>query len=51
MKKNYLIAGGAGYVGSVLTNRLASLGHNVTVLDTMWFGNNLKNNSKIKIIK
>jgi nucleoside-diphosphate-sugar epimerase len=51
MKKNYLITGGAGYVGSVLTNRLASLGHNVAVLDTMWFGNNLKKNSKIEIIK
>lgn len=51
MKKNYLITGGAGYVGSVLTNRLASLGHNITVLDTMWFGNNLENNNKIKVIK
>jgi nucleoside-diphosphate-sugar epimerase len=51
MKKNYLITGGAGYVGSVLTNRLASLGHNLTIVDTMWFGNNLKNDSKVKIIK
>lgn len=36
-----LVAGGAGYVGSVLVPKLIELGHEVTVLDLMWFGNHL----------
>ena len=36
-----LIAGGAGYIGSVLAPALAELGHEVTVVDLMWFGNHL----------
>lgn len=32
-----LVTGGAGYIGSVLTNSLAKLGHNVTVLDNFFF--------------
>jgi nucleoside-diphosphate-sugar epimerase len=51
MKKNFLVTGGAGYVGSVLVNDLVNNGHAVTVIDTMWFGNNLPSNNKIKIIK
>jgi nucleoside-diphosphate-sugar epimerase len=50
MKKNFLITGGAGYVGSLLTNFLANKGHNVTVVDTLWFGNNLKSSKRVKII-
>jgi nucleoside-diphosphate-sugar epimerase len=36
-----LIAGGAGYIGSVLVPKLLSLGHQVDVLDLFWFGNHL----------
>jgi nucleoside-diphosphate-sugar epimerase len=36
-----LIAGGAGYVGSVLVPELQKLGHVVDVVDLLWFGNNL----------
>ena len=35
------ITGGAGYVGSVLTPYLMSLGYNVTVIDTFWYGDHL----------
>ena len=33
-----LITGGAGYLGSILTPHLLSLGHQVTVLDTLIYG-------------
>ena len=36
-----LIAGGAGYIGSVLTPLLQSEGYQVEVMDLMWFGNHL----------
>jgi nucleoside-diphosphate-sugar epimerase len=36
-----LIAGGAGYIGSVLVPELISLDHKVDVLDLFWFGNHL----------
>jgi nucleoside-diphosphate-sugar epimerase len=33
-----LITGGAGYLGSILTPHLLSLGHQVTVVDTLMYG-------------
>ena len=39
---NILVTGGCGYTGTLLTNDLVELGHNVTVVDTQWFGNHLK---------
>ncbi len=36
-----LIAGGAGYIGSVLVPKLLGMGYVVDVLDLFWFGNHL----------
>ena len=36
-----LIAGGAGYIGSVLIPKLLERGYEVDVIDLFWFGNNL----------
>jgi nucleoside-diphosphate-sugar epimerase len=36
-----LIAGGAGYIGSVLIPKLLERGYNVDVVDLFWFGNHL----------
>ena len=51
--KNILITGGAGYCGSIIVPLLLSKGHNVTVNDMMFFGNNHlpKENRNLKIIK
>lgn len=42
-----LIAGGAGYIGSVLIPKLIDRGYEVEVVDLLWFGNNLPANVKI----
>ena len=48
---NILITGGCGYTGTILTNDLISLGHNITVIDTQWFGNFLVAKKNLKILK
>lgn len=40
-KKNIIIGGGAGYIGSALVPVLLKEGHKVTVVDLLWFGNYL----------
>ena len=44
-----LVAGGAGYVGSRLVPALLKDGHEITVVDILWFGNALP--KKVKVIK
>jgi len=49
---NILILGGGGYVGTPLTEKLLKNKKNkITVVDTFWFGNFLKKNKRLKIIK
>ena len=37
--KKILVAGGAGYVGHMLTPQLLAAGYAVVVYDMMWYGN------------
>ena len=48
---NILITGGCGYTGTILTNDLVKIGHNVTVVDTQWFGNHLYKKKILKLLK
>ena len=48
---NFLITGGCGYIGSQLTQCLLSKKNKVTIVDNCWFGNSLKKNKMLKIIK
>jgi nucleoside-diphosphate-sugar epimerase len=38
-QRSILVIGGAGYIGSVLTRELLAVGHRVTVLDSLLYGN------------
>ena len=42
-----LIAGGAGYIGSVLVPMLLKRNFDITVVDLLWFGNHLPHSVKI----
>ena len=46
-----LITGGCGYVGSALVPILLNKNYKVVVIDTQWFGINLKKHKNLKIIK
>ena len=45
------VTGGCGYKGSVLIPKLLKAGHDVTNLDSNWFGNYLENNNALTQIK
>lgn len=49
--KNVLVTGGAGYVGHVLTPRLLASGYNVTVYDTLYFGNRIPAHPNLTVIQ
>ena len=51
MLERVFITGGAGYVGHVLTPRLLSAGHKVTVYDALYFGCRLPNDPNLTVIK
>lgn len=46
--KKILVAGGAGYIGTLLSSELVERGYQVTVVDQLWFGNHFKTNVKVK---
>ena len=46
-----LITGGCGFKGSVLIPKLLKEGHEITNIDTEWFGNYLKPNKNLNSIK
>jgi nucleoside-diphosphate-sugar epimerase len=49
--KKIFITGGAGYVGSVLTPYLIKKGHAITVFDLMLYGDTLKKDKNLNIIR
>ena len=46
-----LVTGGCGYKGHVLVPKLLNHGHEVVVLDIMWFGNFLQPHPKLTVVK
>ena len=46
-----LITGGCGFVGTILVKELLKQNHNVTVVDTQWFGNFLPRHKNLLVKK
>lgn len=49
--KKVLITGGAGYVGTLLTQQLLEKGYSVVVYDTLYFGCKLKQHPALQVVK
>lgn len=47
MRLRILVAGGAGYIGSVLIPKLLDRGYQIDVVDLFWFGNHLPTDARI----
>ena len=48
---NFLVTGGCGYIGTLLTKFLLSKKNKVTIVDNCWFGNFHKKSKMLKIIR
>jgi len=46
-----VLTGGCGYVGSRLTEALLADGHQVTVVDALWFGNHLQPHPALTVLQ
>jgi nucleoside-diphosphate-sugar epimerase len=46
-----LVTGGCGFIGTVLTQQLLLDNHQVTVVDTQWFGNHLQAHPKLEVLQ
>jgi nucleoside-diphosphate-sugar epimerase len=48
---NILVTGACGYKGNVLVPKLLAAGHDVVAFDIMWFGNDLHQNPRLRVIQ
>jgi len=46
-----LLTGGCGYIGTLLAAKLLADGHDVTVVDTKWFGDHLKRHARLQVLQ
>jgi len=46
-----LVTGACGYKGNVLVPKLLAAGHDVVALDIMWFGNDLPQSPKLRVVQ
>lgn len=46
-----LVTGSCGFVGTALTQKLLDLGHQITGVDTMWFGNHLNPHQNLRLFQ
>ena len=51
MSSKIIVTGGCGFVGHPLTTALLELGHQVRVIDAMWFGNHLPDHENLEVIE
>ena len=46
-----LVTGACGYKGTVLVPKLLAAGHEVVGLDIMWFGNDLPQHPRLRVVQ